>query len=103
MGLPCRVDCGQSFAPLRGDTTEALRDAALERDGHELTVHGYVHPVISPLVTDARPKKRSPWTSTEAGQRLNGGFKGFSNTPASAQRREAFLMIREAERAMRVG
>ena len=41
-GLWCRADCGSVFRPYI-DTVEAIREAAAERDAHEVGVHGYHH------------------------------------------------------------
>lgn len=105
MGLPCRapgVECREAFAPVRGDSTEALRDAAIARDDHELGQHGYVHITPSILVADQKVKKRE-WSSYAFNQPFSGGYTGFTNTPAARQRADQHMLIRQAEIGAKVG
>jgi hypothetical protein len=44
-GLPCRAnhDCEAVYTVTPQDSMDALREAAAERNAHELQVHGYTH------------------------------------------------------------
>ena len=47
-GLPCRADqaCRFTAEVLSNNSMEAMTQAASQRNGHELRVHGYVHAYI---------------------------------------------------------
>jgi len=71
-GLLCRADhdCEAAFAVTPSDSMEALKEAALRRDEHELSVHGYQHvarpiegatPFQQPAVR--RPRRREDLTA----------------------------------------
>ena len=53
-GLPCRANCGRSFRP-DADTVLDIGYAAIQRNTHEETAHGYHHAVLNP------PKRQFVW------------------------------------------
>ncbi len=69
-GLPCRAthDCDSVFTLTHQDSMDALREAVVRRDTHELEAHGYRHvvpvlpgatPFSQPAVRGRRGRKRS--------------------------------------------
>jgi hypothetical protein len=50
-GLPCRadLDCEAVYRVTPQDSMDALREAARERNKHELEVHGYTHVATTTL------------------------------------------------------
>ncbi len=64
-GLPCRAtpDCDQIFTLTRQDSMEALREAAAQRNDHEVAAHGYHHvvrelPGATPFAQAAAVRRR---------------------------------------------